>query len=225
MGRKSLNTEQREKIKGRWFWCVVYEQEATEIFFNRVQFWCDDFFYIRHDEDVITEADHDEWLIDRKLPLDYSEKTYLEEEVPVIGQKKKPHYHVIGYKSDVSLLGTVARQFGIPSNRVQKIDKSDDAIRYLLHLDSPGKHKYRIEEVITNNEAKLTKACNKDGVSVTDKATIILEILERDYKLSMLALCQQMIMNGVYDEFRRGQHLYTSIIWELRNKEKEVKVR
>ena len=221
LGRKSKNYSNREKEQDRWFECLVYENDKTEYILNRLPSYWDEFYYIKHDQDTISENDRADWLIDRKLPVDYSEITYNGEKVPVIGEKKKTHYHIVVYKENAVLLGLAATKLDVPSNLVQRVIKAKSAIRYLIHLDNPEKHRYQIEEIIHNNEARLSKFMNGDEFSVMDKARIILETIEVNYNCSMLNLCQRMIDLGVYDEFRRGQHLYTAIIYELKEKDRK----
>lgn len=223
MGRKPINRSDREKLQGRWFWCILYEDEMTEETLNRLSSFWDSFFYIRHDSDIWDEEGRDKFCIDHQIPLDCTDEEYNGIKLPVLGQPKKPHYHIVGFVSNPCILGRAAIKFGVKSQFVQRIEKSKKAIRYLLHLDEVNKHKYGIEELITNDEAIVQKYCGDEEMSVNEKARIILEVIERDYKCGILYLCQRFIDMGVYDEFRRGQHLYTSIIWELRNKEKEVK--
>lgn len=234
MGRKSKNYTQREKQQGRWFTCILYDSPETEWQLNRLPsdagYW-DEFYYIKHDQDVITENERATWFIDHNLPLESKFDGLWDEEkqeyvyAPIVGEKKKPHYHVVAYHNDPIILAVAATKFDVPSNRVQIVHKAKSAVRYLLHLDNPEKHKYFIEELITNNEARLQKFLQCDELTVMDKARIILECIEQNYNCSFLYLCQRMIDLGVYDEFRRGQHLYSAIIYELREQNKTKKER
>ena len=220
MGRKKISRSDRELIQAYWFEAIIYEGEANEFRLNRLNEFWDEFFYIVHDRDVITELDRDEWCIEHDIHCDSNLAELGIDGYPVVGTLKKPHIHAIGYTKNPCILARAAIKFDIPSNRVQKVENRKKAIRYLVHADYPHKTQYRIEEVVTNNSALLSKMLDGDGLTVTDKARIILETLETCYDMSMLQICTQMIQNGVYDEFRRGQHLYTSIIIELRNQNK-----
>lgn len=224
MGRKSKNYSDREKQQGRWFTCIIYEDDGTEYLLNRLPSFWDEFYYIKHDQDIVSENDRATWLLDRGYPANYPEP-YTDivppDRVPVVGEIKKTHYHIVAYHEAPIILGLAATKFDVPSNRVQKVSKAKSAVRYLLHLDNPEKHKYQIEELINNNPARLENFMNGDEISVMDKARIILETLEMHYNCSMIFICQRMIDLGVYDEFRRGQHLYSAIIYELREKDRK----
>lgn len=221
MGRKNLNRTDREKLQGRWFECIMYDSEATPERLNRLSagYW-DEFYYIRHDRDLISQLEADSWCIDHDIHCDSNITNNDVDGKPVVGSIKKPHYHIVAYVKNPCILARAAIKFDIPSNRVQRVEKSKSAIRYLLHLDQPEKTSYRLEEIITNNSSALSRYCAGDGLSVDDKARIIIEKLEQCYNFTMSQICMEMIHNGVYDEFRRGQHLYTAIIYELREQGK-----
>lgn len=210
MGRPSKSYTDREKKEGRVFQCLLWEEEFTpeelQCKLNRLNYYWEKYYYIKHDKDVYTEHDADKWNLEHGTDEPFPHE---------IGEVKKPHYHCIGVCSP-ALLGRAAIKFDLPSHRVQKVDKKKSAIRYLIHLDNPEKHQYLPEEIVTNDldvESYLKQ--NQDSMS---KAKILLGYIYQKNYVSFSMLTSFALENDCWDELRRGQHLFTSVLIE-HNKE------
>lgn len=203
MARPSKNYSKREEKQDRKFACIFYDDDDIEFKLNRLQYFWDLFWYIKHDSDVWTETDSDTWPIDHNGdPFPY-----------VIGSLKKPHYHVVAYSNNPVTLGRAAIKFDIPSNRVQAVKSLKGAVRYLIHLDDPGKFQYDSSFLISN-DPDLDKKL-KIEKSVDDKATLLLDIITNSKSyIPLSTLSVWALKNGCWDEFRRGQHLFISLLSE-----------
>lgn len=212
MGRKSKDYDSRELEQGRAFQCIIYpdsEEYQYQLLLNRLESFWDKALYILHDCDSYTESEVEEWKIKNNS-----------EDCPFgVGELKKPHFHVIGYREAPLILGCAATKFGIPSNYVQKCKSFKAAVRYLIHKDQPDKFQYDVEKIrlIKIDERELSKLMKVD-VDVMDKGKKLFEyIVTHDY-VTLTQLTKFSFENDCYDELRRGQHLYTSLIVERNRK-------
>lgn len=130
-----------------------------------------------------------------------------------IGQYKKDHIHVVMETSSPMQLGYVAKLLEVPSNFVQICDNKIGAYQYLVHKHNPEKYQYNPSEVVTNIENFQKKyLTDNDGAM---KAKIIIDhIQEVQSYLTLTELSVWTVQNYVWDEFRRGQHLFTAILNE-----------
>lgn len=208
MGRPRKNYTERELEEGKHFLTVLYPDSETydcNLLLARLESWWDEWFYILHDKDFYTEYDYDRYKLEEK------------EEPPwVVGELKKPHYHIIGHVEGKCVLGRAAIKFGVPSNDVQKIGNYKKAIQYLIHLNNPEKYQYDKAEVNSNVLEKLEKYMKKEN-DASEKARMILDYIYTGNVCTVTALAEFALKNSCWDEFRRGQGLYTTILNERIN--------
>lgn len=210
MGRQSKNYSAREKKQGRCFACVLYddsEEYQIEYILNRLSYYWDSFYYIRHDRDVYQQIDVDKYIAEHDDDCPFA-----------VGDLKKPHYHVIGYSSNPCLLGRAATNFGISSNYVQPVSNKKAAIQYFIHLNAPEKWQYTVDEIVTNDSSYVNSVCIHQQDSST-KARQLLEYISSSDCISFMSLCSFAIDNGLWDELRRGQHIYSNLLREVRQYE------
>lgn len=205
MGRLSENYTKREQKKGRAWTCVIYPDSTEydcETLLNRLDSFWERWYYILHDQDTYTDDDLDKYTVEHKG--EYPDWK--------IGDKKKPHYHVVAYVSSPCMLGRAAKKFGVESNNVQPVSKLKDMVQYLIHLNNPNKYQYRPEEVISNDNSlstMLTKTLDTE-----EKAGQLLDYIFTSGCYSMRQLSQFALENHLWDELRRGQHLYGLLLKE-----------
>lgn len=205
MARPSKQYTSREQIEGRCFWAIVYEDSTEydiDIVLNRLGSYWDKFYYVKHDNDFYSSYDLEEWEAKHSEPPEWQ-----------IGDKKKNHYHIIGYRQAPLCLGLAAQKFGIPTNYVQKPKSVRGAVRYLRHLDQPWKTQYETDLVISNDPdiEKYWKCVLEDS----EKASILMDfIYSSTHVIYLRDLVFYAIKSNCYDELRRGQHLYTALIKE-----------
>lgn len=208
MGRKSKNYSAREKEQDRKFECIIYPDSTeydAQILLNRLSSFWDDFYYILHDCDFYTDVEIDTWKIDHPgEPCPYE-----------VGEIKKPHYHVIGYLNNPTILGTAAVKFGVPSNQVQCVRNLKKSIQYLIHLNNPEKFQYSSDAIVSNNRQKVESVL-KQGECSVDKAKRIYEYIESTPNPTIAFTTRFCLENDLWDEFRRAQHLFTALINEKR---------
>lgn len=214
MPRLKKNYSSRESQEGRCFIAEFYpECDNTPGFqFNvlgRLQYWWDLYYYVLHDKDTYSECDLDKWNASHDSPPDWN-----------VGDKKKPHYHLIGYCKSPLLLGRAATKFGVPSNYVQRVTNTKKAIQYLIHLNNPEKYQYLPEEVVSN-DPKLPSILKREVPSEEKAALLCQAVLESEI-CSMKNLCLFAIKNSCWDELRRSQHIFSQLLDEKRRYTKVV---
>lgn len=208
MGRKSKNYSDRESEQGRCFEAIIYpdsEEYDCDIILNRLFYYWDKAFWKLHDKDTYSELEVDEWKANHKS-----------EECPFnVGDKKKAHWHIIGYCGSPMLLGRAASKFGIPSNYVQKVKNQKRSVQYLIHLNNPEKYQYESSEIHTFNvdDSELKKYLRGDTDSM-DKAKLLFDFISGQDYVSMETLINFSFESGTWDELRRGQHIFTTLIKE-----------
>ncbi len=206
MARLSDNYTKREQKQSRVFTCELYPDSSSydcDMLLRRLSYYWDKYYYILHDKDVYTEEDYDKYLSENKYEPDW-----------VIGQRKKPHYHVIGVNGSPCMLGRAAKKFGVPSNHVQPVQKFKNTVQYLIHLNNPNKYQYEPEEIITNDESLPTILKRKQEAE--EKADMLLQFILTSDVCSITELSKYAIKNHLWDELRRGQHIYTALLNEKR---------
>lgn len=206
MARESSNYSAREQKQSRCFQCELYPDSTSydcELLLNRLSSFWEKFYYILHDKDIYTEDDFDKYFSNNKKEPEWQ-----------IGDLKKPHYHVIGYVSSPCMLGRAAKKFGVPSNMVQKVEKFKEAVQYLIHLNHPNKYQYLLEEIVTNDESLPTILRRKQEAE--EKADMLLSFILTTDVCTITELSKYAIKNHLWDELRRGQHIYTALLNEKR---------
>lgn len=203
MGRPEKYTS-REKIKSKIFSTVLYEDSTSykyEEIIKNIKANSVQYAYIVHDKDVTTQSDIEE------------QEGIEENLVKYVGEQKKKHTHVVWIVDNSIQLGLAANIMGIPSNYVKKVKNKVGALQYLIHKNNPEKYQYEAENVVTNIE-NFRKKYTEDleGVMKAIKIMDFIDSVNGPITISVVARwCTQEFC---WDEFRRGQHLFTAIIKE-----------
>lgn len=210
--------ESRELQKGRVFMMEIYPDSKISIDENGKKRGYDpdqvlekcklvfvQYAYILHDKDI--------W--DASAAEDWRNKNPGEDFPYELGSQKKAHIHFVGIlsASENKQLGLVANELCLPSNYILKCDNKVGAIQYLTHKNYPEKYQYPYEDIVSNIK-ELRKKYFSDSDSVMKAAQILDYISSCDYYLSLTDVSRWCIQNFVWDEFRRGQHLFSAIINE-----------
>ena len=205
MARLSKGYTKREQKEDRKFQAIIYpdskEYDCQQLL-ERLKYYWTKYYYVLHDKDEYLEEDFDRYVAEN----DGKEPDWK------VGDKKKPHYHVIGYTDSPCLLGRAAIKFGIPSNQVQQVKNMKSAVSYLIHMNNPEKYQYGKEEV-KSNDTSIEKYFKRETTAEEKAEALVTAILTTDVR-SITALANWAINNGCWDELRRGQHIYTAMIYE-----------
>ena len=195
MGRSSLYSG-RETVRSKTWQAILYpdaenyscDSVLTNIKLNAYKYAC-----ILHNEDYYTSSDE----------VDENQ----------IGKPKKEHFHIVFFWDNSYQLGYIANKIGLPSNYLQKTESRSGAIQYLIHKNNPEKHQYNISDIESNIEKIQTKFFNDDDCIM--KASKIIDYINSyQGKLTITQVAQWSIFESCWDEFRRGQHIFTTIINE-----------
>lgn len=211
MPRLTDNYTTREQKQARAFTCELYPDSTSydcEMLLRRLPSFWEKFYYILHDKDIYTEEDFDKYFSNNKKEPEWQ-----------IGDLKKAHYHVIGFQSSPCMLGRAGKKFGIPSSGVFKVEKFKEAIQYLIHMNHPNKYQYLPEEIVTNDESISSILRRKQEAE--EKADLLLQFILTSEVCSITELSKYAIKNHLWDELRRGQHIYTALINEKRYSQHE----
>lgn len=201
MAKASYNEYERKE--GKNFQCVLYpdsESYNCQLLLNRLSSFWDKYYYILHDRDTYSELDYDVFKEENKREPDWK-----------IGDYKKKHYHVIGYCKSNMTLGRASIKFGVESNMVERCKSLKGSIQYLIHKNNPEKCQYGIDEIITNDD-NLEHFLRNDTVS--DKARKLIDFIYSEECTNLYSISNYAINNNCWDEFRRGQHIYTALFRE-----------
>lgn len=139
---------------------------------------------------------------------------YHDKDVHPDGTPKKPHYHILVKLSSPGLLGTFARQLGIPSNYVQRVKSFKGMAKYLLHDENVDKAKYLLEEVICKDEREYLAYF--DSHSETEDARKIIDYIIESGCQSYIQLLSWCVANDLYATLRRNASMYSNCVRECR---------
>lgn len=122
-----------------------------------------------HDEDTY---DYDDVQKRRERYVDHhgaTEQSVLDEVLPKVGEKKKPHYHLMlcfaGGRTRDGLSQMLAGLVDIPVWRWQVIESVYGATRYLAHMDCKDKPHYNASLVVPFGGFSLAPLADTDDVS------------------------------------------------------------
>lgn len=208
MARPKSNYTQRELAEGKVFCAEIYAESDsynTEITLSKLPCFFEKFYYCLHDSDVYSEEDL----------YKYQQNNNGANPEWKVGDKKKPHYHIVVTKSSNAQLGFIAKLLEIPSQFVQRCSNKKGAVQYLLHLNNTDKHQYSREELITNDD-KVEKLLRRNEES-NEKAEKLYSYIFTSETTTMTELAKYAIKNGMWDELRRGQHVFSQILFEKRS--------
>lgn len=195
MGRNSLYSGSQSERSKSWQAILYPDSESYDfdtVLYN-IKLLSYRFAYIIHDQDYFTADDSD----DKHSP----------------GQQKKNHVHVVFFWDNSYQLGNIASKIGLPSNYLQAVKSRTAAIQYLIHKNNPEKHQYNISDIVTNIEKIQSKYFSDDDCIM--KASKLLEFITSfNGVLTITQVARWSISENCWDEFRRGQHLFTALINE-----------
>lgn len=209
MGRPKKEYTDREAIESHNFWCIAYpdaENYDCKIVLERTASWFDEWYYIFHDRDIYTQLNYDK----------YKSLNHGEEPEWQIGDLKKKHYHIIGHMSHALTLGRASIDFGVPSNQVQKVGNLKEVVQYLTHRTDSAKTQYDTSEIISNVPDKVLKFMKISDCQ--DKAEALFNYINSSDCWCFNDLVDYSLKHQCWDELRRGQHLFTTLLKEkIRN--------
>lgn len=146
-----------EKFRARNFCAVLYPDDPTHA--NAVALLSQGYKFsaILHDRDVYDADDTDDDTL--------------------VGQPKKPHWHVIIKFPQARWNTAVSQELGVLENYFQKCNSVDDYLVYMVHYELPHKAQYERSEVFGNMRVDLERALAK--VKTPDeKALEVVDIID-----------------------------------------------
>lgn len=125
------------------------------------------------------------------------------------GSLKKTHIHFLGKLDDVRSPEVVCRDLQLPFNSIANIKNWRSACRYLVHLDSPTKHQYSIDDVVSSFPILSFFSLPDD-----EQARRILAFISSSGCSRVSDLTLWALDNGCYSGLRRGFAIWSQILRE-----------
>lgn len=128
------------------------------------------------------------------------------------GDKKKEHYHVIICFHNARSLKKVLDEL----NEVGTIKHIETCnfyayTRYLIHLDSPLKHQYDVNEIQTNIRDRVENALKRDYDSREQDSRLLLDFIfsQKGSILTFKQLTDYALQNDCLLELKRNTYFYS----------------
>ena len=122
------------------------------------------------------------------------------------GLPKKDHIHFLGKLDDVR---APAVDLQLPINSIANVKSWKAACRYLVHLDSPTKFQYSIDDVISS-----FPILSFFSLPAEEQARRILDFLSTHKFCSLSSLTRWALDNGCYSGLRRGFAIWSQVLRE-----------
>lgn len=131
------------------------------------------------------------------------------------GELKKQHTHIVLSFNNQKWRNSLALELGITPNYMQKCEKLDKSLMYLIHYNNEDKYQYDISEVLGTLKPKLERLIlNKDK----SEEEIILELMHiiKVYPthLTITDFVEYVCSKGLYSHYRRSQSTFKLLIDE-----------
>ena len=125
------------------------------------------------------------------------------------GSPKKDHIHFLGKLDDVRSPDVVCRDLQLPINSIANVKSWKAACRYLVHLDSPTKFQYSIDDVFSS-----FPILSFFSLPDEEQARRILDYLSIHKYCSFSSLTRWALDNGCYSGLRRGFAIWSQVLRE-----------
>lgn len=125
------------------------------------------------------------------------------------GSPKKDHIHFLGKLDEVRSPEVVCRDLQLPFNSISNVKSWRAACRYLVHLDSPTKYQYSIDDVISS-----FPILSFFSISDDEQARRILAFISSSGCSRVTDLTLWALDNGCYSGLRRGFAIWSQILRE-----------
>ncbi len=125
------------------------------------------------------------------------------------GSPKKSHIHFLGKFDDVRAPEVVCRDLRLPISSISNVKSWKAACRYLIHLDSPTKYQYSVDDVISSFPILSYFSLPDD-----EQARRILDFISSTGCSRVSDLTLWALDNGCYSALRRGFAIWSQILRE-----------
>lgn len=125
------------------------------------------------------------------------------------GTPKKEHIHFLGKLDDARYPDVICRDLQLPLSSIANVKSWKAACRYLVHLDSPTKFQYSVDDVISSFPILSFFSLPDD-----EQARRILNFILTSGCRSVSALTSWALDNGCYSGLRRGFAIWSQVLRE-----------
>lgn len=182
------------QVKGRNYSIILYPETKSYNFEDKIKILIDfveskkgEYYYILHDSDVDAN-----------------------------GEDVGDHYHFIMYlpKDTETTIKNIIKVCGVPSEHIEKIDKSNTNILYLAHEspNSSAKYNYDWHTIQTNNDLKIRRIfCNDEE---TKNIYAILSYIDSCNYITFTDFSKFILNNNLWSYYRRSGAIINGLIRE-----------
>lgn len=124
------------------------------------------------------------------------------------GDLKKEHIHWVGRKKNGSRVETVAKVAGLKVNEIEIVRNFKKMVRYLVHLDTPTKAQYSVDEIDCNFDIEPFLDGRNEGQNVLNF------VEKRLAGASYMQLLKDSIADGTYSDLRRNYGFIKLVVEE-----------
>lgn len=148
----------------------------------------------------------------------YSQYAYINHDKDIneeTGELKKQHTHVVISFKNPKFRNSLSLELGIAPNYMQKCDKLDKSLMYLIHYNNENKYQYDISEVLGTLKSKLERLIlNKDKSEEEIIQELLYFIKVYPTHLSITDFVEYVCTKGLYSHYRRSQSTFKMLIEE-----------
>lgn len=177
-------------IKSRKYMCLTYDIEKDSIETKITASGAAKWAYAIHDKDVLDDG---------------------------TGERKKPHAHIVLAFNNARSVSAIANYMDILPQFVEPVKGKSErgALRYLLHLDDPGKHQYSQDTLVS---AGYNKSIWAQVQSEEERVMQIIDLIKDPQIKTYSDLIAAAVRAGCWSELRRGGYLLTKAFEEERDR-------
>lgn len=135
------------------------------------------------------------------------------------GTVKKEHWHVVLRFHNQTWSSAICKDLGIEHNYIEKVNKFDNAMEYLIHLNDEDKAQYESDEVFGTMKNRMVEILNKAEKSEGEKVVELIDFIRcQTERIKITDFAEYCAKQGYWAEFRRSGAIFCKMIEEHNNK-------
>lgn len=172
--------------KSRTFALELYPEDISHMSILEYIMQHYEYAFILHDKDV------------------YEDTT----EEHMIGETKKPHYHVIISFKNARSIDSIKKELELKHVETCNFYAYT---RYLIHLDSPKKHQYSKDEITTNMPTRIDSALKREYNSKEQDSRILIDYIFSRNFTTFKDLVEYAMQNDCLQELQKKSYFYNQL--------------
>lgn len=150
------------------------------------------------------------------IQFHYSSYAFInhDKDIDENGEIKKNHTHVVIQFKNQKWRNSLALELGITPNYMQKCEKIDKSLEYLIHLNNEEKYQYDIKEVQGTLKSRLERLILNKDKSEEEIVIELLTYIRSQNHIRLTDFVRYVCEKGLYSYYRRSQSTFKIIIEE-----------